>query len=96
MNDPQIWTVIGVFAAMMLGGFTMSTSLLARVVRVSIDGLEKKMDARFEAVDTRFMAVDARFAAVDARLEAVNTRLDHLDRDVSALVRRAWDDRTEP
>ncbi|MFT4030097.1 MAG: hypothetical protein QM675_09495 [Protaetiibacter sp.] len=75
MNDPQIWTLIGVFTAIMLGGFTMSTSLLARVIRVSIDGLEKKIDARFMAV---------------------NTRLDHLDRDVSALVRRAWDDRTEP
>ncbi|PZQ91981.1 MAG: hypothetical protein DI534_03315 [Leifsonia xyli] len=77
MNEPQIWTLIGVFAGVMLGGFTLSTGLLTRVIR------------------SGFEAVDAKFAAVDARFEAVNARLDHLDRDVSALMRRAWQEGDE-
>ncbi len=77
MNEPQIWTLIGVFAAIMLGGFTLSTGLLTRVIR------------------SGFEAVDAKFDAVDAKFDAVNARLDHLDRDVSALMKRAWRERDD-
>lgn len=65
MNDPQIWTLIGVFAAVMLGGMTLMTTLINR-------------------------AMAAGFAAVDAKFEAVYVKLDHLDRDVSALMRREF------
>lgn len=77
MNEPQVWTLIGVFAAIMLGGFTLSTTLIARTMRSGFD------------------AVDARFETVNAKFDAVNARLDHLDRDVSALMKRAWDERGE-
>lgn len=84
MNEPQIWTLIGVFAAVMLGGFTLSTGLLTRVIR-----------SGFEAVEAKFDAVDARFEAVNTKFDAVNARLDHLDRDVSALMTRAWEGRDD-
>lgn len=77
MTEPQVWTLIGVFAALMLGGFTLSTGLLTRVIR------------------SGFEAVDAKFDAVDAKFDAVNARLDHLDRDVSALMKRARRERDD-
>lgn len=58
MTEPQIWTLIGVFAAIMLGGFTLSTGLLTRVIR-----------SGFDAVDAKFDAVDAKFDAVNTRLD---------------------------
>lgn len=96
MNDPQIWTLIGVFAAVMLGGMTLMTTLLGRTIdsglrRVDtrIDALDAKVDARIDALDAKF---DAKFDAVDARFDALTTRLDHLDRDVQALMRREFGD----
>lgn len=89
MNEPQVWTLIGVFAAVMLGGFTLSTGLLTRVIRSGFEAV----DAKFATVDARFDAVDARFESVNTKFDAVNARLDHLDRDVSALMTRAWEDR---
>jgi hypothetical protein len=80
VNEPQVWTLIGVFAAVMLGGLTLSTGLLTRVIR-----------SGFEAIDAKFDAVDARFEAVNTKFDAVNARLDHLDRDVNALMKRAWE-----
>lgn len=76
MTEPQVWVLIGVFGAIMLGGFTLSTTLTMSTVRSAVGGLEKKMDAKFVAVDVRF--------------DAVNTKLEHLDRDVSALMRREF------
>jgi len=35
--------------------------------------------------------VDAKFDAVHARFGAVDAKLEHLDRDVSALMRREFD-----
>ncbi|MFT4052146.1 MAG: hypothetical protein QM677_07860 [Microbacterium sp.] len=107
VTEPQSWVLIGVFASIMLGGMTLMTTFITRAMNAAIGGLDAKIDAkidglraemnaRFEAVDTRFDAmaatIDARFEAVDARFEAVNARIDHLDRDVTAIIRRTWGD----
>lgn len=82
MNDPQIWTIIGVFAAIMLGGMTLMTTLINRT-----------MAAGFRAVDARFEAVDAKFDAVNSRFDALEFKIDHLDSDIAAIARHVWGDR---
>ena len=109
MTEPQVWTLIGVFAAVMLGAMTLMTTLITRSTTVAIDGLRQEMIARFETVDerfekmdvkfeARFAAMDAKFAAleatVDARFETINVKLEHLDRDVTVLMRRVWGEPT--
>ena len=74
MNDPQIWTLIGV-AAIMLGGMTLMTTLIIRTTTTVVAGLREEMAARFLAVDARF--------------DTMNARIDHLDRDITLLMRRA-------
>ncbi|MFT4220981.1 MAG: hypothetical protein QM611_10730 [Microbacterium sp.] len=85
MNDPQIWTLIGVFTATMLGGMTLMTTLLSRT-----------MSAKFEAVDAKFDSMDAKFESLrsemNARFDTMDVKLAHLDRDVTYLMRRAWGD----
>ena len=76
MNDPQIWTLIGVFTAIMLGGMTLMTTLLGRSIDAKLDAIRVEMVVRFDAVNARFDATDA--------------KIGHLDRDVSHLLRRAW------
>ncbi|MFO6452640.1 MULTISPECIES: hypothetical protein [unclassified Aeromicrobium] len=84
LNEPQVWTLIGVFAAStfaMLGWLTGSFTRVLRAeiggVNARIDGLRGEMSARFERVDEQFRRVD--------------DRLDHLDRDVQALARKVFD-----
>ncbi|GAA1466176.1 hypothetical protein GCM10017607_31450 [Microbacterium thalassium] len=43
MNDPQIWTLIGVFAAAILGGFTVVITSLSRVIRAEVGGLRAEI-----------------------------------------------------
>ncbi|MFT4028770.1 MAG: hypothetical protein QM675_02750 [Protaetiibacter sp.] len=76
VNDPQIWTVIGLFATAMLGGLTLTTTLLMRTMTSLADGL------RGEMTGLR--------AEMNARFDTVETKIEHLDRDVAALTRKVW------
>ena len=67
MNDAQVWTLIGLFAA----GLASVIGLTLRVVSAEIRGLRHEMVARFEAVDARFEAVDARFEHLDRDIQAL-------------------------
>ena len=83
VTEPQTWTMVGAFIALMFGMLTVVSTLFVGVVRSEIGGLRAEMVARFDAVD-------AKFASVDARFDAVNTRIDGLDRDVQAIVKRTF------
>lgn len=101
MSDPQIWTPLGVFAAIMLGGMTLMTTLLTRTLNAAIegvnsriDGLEGNLNGRIDGVHARIDGLSgemrAGFTAVDARFETVNTKLEHLDRDVTAISKKVF------
>ncbi|ALJ18736.1 hypothetical protein [Microbacterium sp. No. 7] len=96
MSDPQIWTLIAVFSTVMIGGLTLSTTLINRAMSAQIGGLRGEMNAQITGLrgemNARFEAVDARFDAVHSRFDAVDVRIEHLDRDVTALTKRAWGD----
>lgn len=103
MNELQVWVLIGVFAAIMVGGFTITSTLMMHAMNARFDGVMGTMNARFAAVDTRFDSVEAtmnaRFAAVEgtmnARFEAVNAKIDQLDGDVTAISRSMFRFREE-
>ena len=76
MTEPQVWTMIGVFTALMFGMLTTVSTLFVRVIRSEIGGLRGEMKARFEAVDSRF--------------DGMNVKFDNLDRDVQLLMRREF------
>lgn len=87
MNEPQIWTIIGVFTAIMLGGMTAMTTLLTRATTSAIDGLRGEMVARFDGVRAE---VNGLRGEMNARFDAVDTKIEHLDRDVATLTRKVW------
>lgn len=76
VTEPQVWTMIGVFTALMFGMLTTVSTLFVRVVRAEIGGLRSEMNARFETVDARF--------------DSVHSKIDGLDRDVQLLMRREF------
>jgi hypothetical protein len=80
VNDPQVWTLIGVFTTIMLGGMTLMTAVINRATAHAIGGLDAKFDAKFDGLR----------GEMNARFDTVNTKIEHLDRDVNMLIRRAW------
>ncbi len=79
MTEPQVWTLIGVFASAFFAMFATMSGWFVRVLRAEVGGLRAEMSAKFERVDAQFGRVDV--------------KLDHLDRDVQALARQVFPDR---
>ncbi|MGK2854789.1 MAG: hypothetical protein ACSLE3_11935 [Microbacteriaceae bacterium] len=97
LTEPQVWTLIAVFATIMVGtqtllitGVRSQIGSLRTELKADIGGLRGEMNARFERVDAQFERVDAQFAAVDARFDALTSKVDHLDRDVQLLMNREF------
>lgn len=98
MNEPQVWTLIGVFATALFAVITIVTQILWRSINSRFDSLQVEMQTGFASVRAetavQFDAVNAQFASVRAetaaKLHAVETKIDHLDRDIQAISRRVF------
>lgn len=80
MNEPQVWTLIGVFAAVMFATVGSMSSLVTRVLRAELGMVNLKIDALDAKVDAKIDALDAK----------VGAKFDALDRDVQALARQVF------
>ena len=87
LNDPQVWTLIGVFAAVMLGGMTLMTTQLSRVIRAEVDRVEGTLSAKVDRVEG---TLSARTDGLHARLDRIETKVDDLDRELTNLATRFW------
>lgn len=85
MTEPQVWTLIGVFAAALFGLLTIMSTMFVRVLRAELGGVNTRIDG----VHAR---IDGLQAEIAARFEGVDRRIDHLDRDVQMLVRHTFPD----
>ena len=89
MNEPQVWTLIGVFGTALFGMLTLMTTLFVRVVRTEIGSL------RTEIGSVR-MELGAQIGSLRSEMQAefasVRTEIKYLDRDVQALSRRVFGD----
>ncbi|MFJ6532930.1 hypothetical protein [Microbacterium sp. NPDC091662] len=82
LNDPQVWTLIGVFAAVMLGGMTLMTTQLSRIIRV-----EGSLTARIDRVEG---ILSAHIDGIDGRLGRIESKVDDLDTELTNLATRFW------
>ena len=94
LTEPQVWLLIGVFAAAIFGLIGIVTSSFNRAlkaaiggVRSEISGFRETMDARFEVINGRFETMDARFETLDVKFSG---KFEVLDRDIQALSRHVF------
>jgi len=73
LTEGQVWTVIGLIGALLVGG----VPLLLAVVRSGL----KAIEARFDAVDTRFDAIDVRLSHLDRDVNALMKHTFGVDRE---------------
>lgn len=53
MTEPQVWTLIGVFAAALFGMMTLISTMFVRIIRTEIGSLRNEMSAEFRGVHQR-------------------------------------------
>ncbi len=70
MTEPQVWTLIGVFAAAMFGMITIVSTLFVQVMR-----------SEFGRVGARFDAMNARIDNLDRDVQALMRHTFGIDRD---------------
>ncbi|MEU4014492.1 hypothetical protein AB0E56_04425 [Microbacterium sp. NPDC028030] len=87
LNDPQVWTLIGLFAAVMLGGVTLMTTQLSRIIRAEVDRIDGTLSARIDRIDG---TLSARIDGMDARLGRIESKVDDLDKELTNLATRFW------
>lgn len=44
MNEPQVWTLIGVFAAALFGMITLISTMFVHIVRTEIRSVHQRID----------------------------------------------------
>ncbi|UWF77397.1 MULTISPECIES: hypothetical protein [Microbacterium] len=55
MTEPQVWTLIGVFAAGLFGMLTLMSTMFVRIIRAEMSGLA----AEIKAIHHRLDRIDA-------------------------------------
>lgn len=58
MSEPQVWTLIAVFAAAMFGMITIVSTLFVHVVRTEISGVRTEMRSELGALHQRIDSLD--------------------------------------
>ena len=76
MNEPQIWTLIGVFAASMVGVI----AILQRTMNVQFSSLRNELKSELDALRHE----------VKGEIGSLRAEIAHLDRDVQAISKRVF------
>ncbi|MFB4350542.1 hypothetical protein [Microbacterium sp. CR_7] len=94
MNEPQVWTLIGVFAAGMCGTITLVVTMFAHIMKTEFASVRNEFSSEFASVRTEIASVRTEmalgFEAVRTEFRAVHGRIDALDRDVNAIYRHLF------
>jgi len=65
MNEPQVWVLIGVFAASMFGMITVVSTLFIHVVKAEIGGLRTEVLGEIRALERDVTALYRHTLGID-------------------------------
>lgn len=91
MTEPQVWVLIGTFAAAVLGGMTFSTNLimgsLTKVITANTDRLEARIDSlRAETMaESRVTRLELN-AKIDSVEAGLNAKIDSVEAGLNAKI----------
>ncbi|SDO53740.1 hypothetical protein SAMN04487848_1370 [Microbacterium sp. ru370.1] len=87
MTEPQVWVLIGTFAAAVLGGMTFSTNLimgsLTKVITANTDRLEARIDSLRAETMAESRVTRMELHSVEAGL---NAKIDSVEAGLNAKI----------
>jgi len=101
VNEPQIWTLIGVFGAALFGMLTLMSTMFVRTVRTEIGSVRTEIGSLRAEVRTELTSVRGEIGSlraemgtelrsIRAEIGGLHGRIDRLDSDIAALMRHAF------
>jgi hypothetical protein len=78
VTEPQVWTMIAVFTALMSGMLTVVSTLFVRVLRSEIQGLRTELRGEIHGLRTE---VTGQIQALDRDVQALMRHTFGIDRD---------------
>ena len=94
LNDPQVWTLIGIFTTVMLGGMSLMTAQFGRVIRAEVGGLRGELGGVRGEIGGLRGELIGRMESLEGRLtgriDALENKVDGLDKEVTNLATRFW------
>ena len=79
VNEPQVWTLIGVFAATLFGVLTLMSTMFLRAVRVEIGSVRTELRSGLGELRDELRG---ELGELRGALTTLDHRIDSLDRDV--------------
>ena len=87
LTEPQVWVLIGVFAASTFGMIGIVTSSFNRNLTAAISGVRSEIGGVRSEIGGLRDTMNARFEALDAKFTG---KFEVLDRDIQALSRHVF------
>lgn len=87
MTEPQVWVLIGVFAAAMFGMVGIVTTSFNRTLTATIGGVDDRIGGLRSEINGLRESMDAKFETLDVKFSA---KFEALDRDITALSRHVF------
>lgn len=98
MSEPQVWTLIGVFATGMLGTLALMSTMFVRILRAEIGSVRTELSAAISSVRTDLSGevgslrteLRSEIRSVGVEVAALRERTDVMERDIQALMRHTF------
>jgi hypothetical protein len=96
MNEPQVWTLIGVFAAATFGTMTLISTMFVRVLKAEVGGLRAEVNGSIDGLRSEIGGLRGEMNGAIGGLRAeigglrgeMNARFDAVDHRFEAVDRR--------
>jgi len=59
VTEPQVWTLIGVFAGALFGMITLMSTMFVRIIRTEIGSLRAEISSEFRGINQRIDRLDS-------------------------------------
>ncbi len=96
VNEPQVWTLIGVLGTALFGMLTLMSTMFVRILRTEIGSVRTEIGSLRSEMATELRSVRGEIGSLRTEMQAefasVRTEIKYLDRDVQALSRRVFGD----
>jgi hypothetical protein len=85
VNEPQVWTAIGILGTSLFGMLTLMSTMFVRIIRTEIGSVRTEIGSVRTEIGSLRTEMQAEFASV-------RTEIRYLDRDVQVLTKRVFGD----
>ena len=85
VNEPQVWTVIGVLAASLFGGLTVITQLILRTVQAEIGTVRAEIGSLRTEMRTEVGSLHGEVGSLRTEVGSLRTEVGSLRTEVGAL-----------